>query len=317
VSGILFIGPALYFYVQSLTSPDFRFKPPHLMHFTPGVFFMLIYSLVFFDVVSPGNQAAHSSLVSFLAAVSSVENLLAITLSFYYIFLSIRLMQKHERWIYQHFSATSTKSLNWLKNLIISLSLVWIVWLFAVVINFFTGDFILTYLSSYPFQIATAIIIFWVGYVGFIHGEVFSMEISLERRMESMRSVSKKAPETNHETRTALIRAMENDRLFMIPDLTLAMLGQHLNISPKNISQILNHELNKNFHDFINEYRVEEVKRRLLNPEFDHLTILAIALDSGFNSKSSFNRIFIKATGMAPKEFKGNRSQEPGARSKE
>jgi AraC-like DNA-binding protein len=82
------------------------------------------------------------------------------------------------------------------------------------------------------------------------------------------------------------------------------MLGHQLNISPKNISITLNNELNKSFHDFINEYRVEEAKKRLRDQQYDRLTILAIAMDSGFNSKSSFNRIFMKTTGMSPKEYK-------------
>jgi AraC-like DNA-binding protein len=100
------------------------------------------------------------------------------------------------------------------------------------------------------------------------------------------------------------LKAMEIDKLYLVPDLTLSMLANQLTISAKSISQMLNHELNKNFHDFINEYRVEEVKKRLVDPDYRHFTILAIALDSGFNSKSSFNRVFMKITGMSPKEFK-------------
>jgi len=65
--------------------------------------------------------------------------------------------------------------------------------------------------------------------------------------------------------------------------------------------------MKKNFYTFINEYRVEEVKKRLVDHQYDHLTFLAIAYECGFNSKSSFNFIFKKSTGMTPSEFKKKR----------
>jgi AraC-like DNA-binding protein len=303
VSGVLFIGPSLFFYVQSLTSSDFKFPRSHLFHFIPGFIFTIINAIAFISAAS-ASAPTHASTVSVFSAVSSTENFLAIALSFYYIVLSIRLVHRHERWVFQHFSSASSKSLKWLRNLIVSLSLVWIVWLFAVVINFFTHDFILTYLSSYPFQILTSVIIFWIGYVGFIEGELFSTEISFEKKIDNLNTVSEKPLEAKNEVRKALLRAMEMNRLFLVPDLTLAMLSHQLNLSPRSISQTLNSDLNINFHDFINAYRVDEVKKRLPDPQYAHLTILAIALDSGFNSKSSFNRIFMKATGVSPKEFK-------------
>lgn len=303
LSGVLFIGPALYFYVRSLTASDFRFQRKHLLHFIPGFIFIAINTIAF---ITAGSRSAptHAASANALSTVASIENFLAIALSFYYIILSVRLMQRHELWVYQHFSATSSKSLKWLRNLIISLSCIWIVWFFAVSINFFTHDFILTYLSSYPFQVLTSIIIFWIGYVGFIEGELFSAEISFENKIDTLNAVTSKPSQVNKETKDALLNAMSREKLFLVPDLTLAMLSHQLNVSARNISQTLNNDLNTNFHDFVNAYRVEEVKQRLLDPQYAHLTILAVALESGFNSKSSFNRIFMKTTGVSPKAFK-------------
>ena len=304
LSGVLFIGPSLYFYVKSLSDSEFTFKARHLWHFAPGIAFVAISSLLFFGLVVPSGPPSHSYFVRSFSLFTSIENLLAIALAFWYITLSVKQMKIHEVWVYQHFSALSNKSLTWLRNLIIVLSAVWIIWLFAVVINLFTGDYILTYLSSYPFQIATSVIIFWVGYVGFLQSEVFSSEISMERKIDHLKAVAGRNAGTNAETKAALVKAMEADQLYLVPELSLSMLGNQLNISPKSISQTLNSDLNKNFHDFINEYRVKEVKKRLVDPAYDHLTILAIGLDSGFNSKSSFNRIFMKATGVSPKDYK-------------
>jgi len=80
-------------------------------------------------------------------------------------------------------------------------------------------------------------------------------------------------------------------------------MAQSLNLSTNHLSQIINEKLEMNFFDFINEYRVNEVKDRLSDPKYKHYTLLAIAFDSGFNSKSSFNSIFKQYTGLTPSEF--------------
>jgi AraC-like DNA-binding protein len=72
---------------------------------------------------------------------------------------------------------------------------------------------------------------------------------------------------------------------------------------PNHLSQVINAELNKSFFDFINEYRIAEAKRRLLDGRFEHYSILAIALEVGFNNKASFNRVFKKHTRMTPSDF--------------
>ncbi|MBV6655045.1 MAG: AraC family transcriptional regulator, partial [Mameliella sp.] len=79
-----------------------------------------------------------------------------------------------------------------------------------------------------------------------------------------------------------------------------------MGVHTKVLSAIINSCLGKNFHDFVNEYRIEEVKRRILDPAYDHWSLLGIALDCGFNSKSTFNRIFKKFTGYTPRAFKMN-----------
>lgn len=77
-----------------------------------------------------------------------------------------------------------------------------------------------------------------------------------------------------------------------------------MNISTHHLSQAINQNLNTNFYKFVNAYRVEEVKKKLKNPEFEKYSILGIAFESGFNSKSTFNKIFKEETGMTPSEFK-------------
>ena len=91
---------------------------------------------------------------------------------------------------------------------------------------------------------------------------------------------------------------------FINAELTVQDLSKQLNISRHHLTELLNNDIGKNFFTFINEYRVEEVKRRLLDARFEHLTIVAIAFESGFNSKSTFNSIFKQNTGNTPSQWK-------------
>ena len=103
-----------------------------------------------------------------------------------------------------------------------------------------------------------------------------------------------------------VLNLLKEDQLWMQPNLKIADLAKKLNIPPHQLSQILSEGLQTNFFDLINQYRIEEIKRRLVQPAFRHYSILAIALDCGFNNKATFNRVFKKMTGMTPSAFAGN-----------
>jgi AraC-like DNA-binding protein len=102
-----------------------------------------------------------------------------------------------------------------------------------------------------------------------------------------------------HEELTAL---MSKEKLFTASELTLADLAIKLNIHPNYLSQVINEKEGKNFYDYINSLRIEEFRRLVLLPENKKYTILALAYDCGFNSKSSFNKYFKKATDLSPSE---------------
>lgn len=108
--------------------------------------------------------------------------------------------------------------------------------------------------------------------------------------------------------KTDLIYAMETDKLYLNGKLSIQDVSEKLNIPRQYISEVLNEHMNTNFQDFINEYRVEEFIKRLKNDQNNQFTLLGIATDVGFNSKSSFNAIFKKYKGLTPTEFKKNLS---------
>ena len=97
---------------------------------------------------------------------------------------------------------------------------------------------------------------------------------------------------------------MEEQKPFVRSTLTLQELSEELQISAHNLSEVINTRLGKNFFDFVNGFRVKEVQALLADPAYRNITILAIAQDAGFNSKSTFNTIFKKVTNKTPSEYR-------------
>lgn len=96
---------------------------------------------------------------------------------------------------------------------------------------------------------------------------------------------------------------MSSEKTFKNPELTLVELSQLLNVHPNILSQVINTLENKNFYDYINDKRVEEFKTIVVLPKNKKYTLLSLALECGFNSKTTFNRNFKKSTGLSPTEY--------------
>lgn len=95
---------------------------------------------------------------------------------------------------------------------------------------------------------------------------------------------------------------MTTEQPWLEPELTLTELAQRLRTNPGVLSKVINMGCGQNFNDFVNTYRVAEARRKLADPRFGHYSLVGVALESGFNSKSTFNRVFKKLLAQAPSE---------------
>ncbi len=103
--------------------------------------------------------------------------------------------------------------------------------------------------------------------------------------------------------RDKLLALMATEQPWLEPELTLTELAQRLRTNPGVLSKVINMGCGQNFNDFVNTYRVAEARRKLADPRFGHYSLVGVALESGFNSKSTFNRVFKKLLGQAPSEL--------------
>lgn len=106
-----------------------------------------------------------------------------------------------------------------------------------------------------------------------------------------------------------IVNVIEKQKLYTETELTLKQLADKLQLPSYQVSQAINDGMKKNFYDLINGYRVENAKRLLLDPKNENYTILSVGFEAGFNSKTTFNTVFKKFTGVTPTEFR-NKNKE-------
>jgi len=119
-------------------------------------------------------------------------------------------------------------------------------------------------------------------------------------------------PERASAVASRFVALMESDQLYLDGSLKLPDVARRLGVTVHTLSQVVNQELGRSFLDVVNAYRIEEAKRLLADPEHDHLTVLAIGFDAGFNNKTSFNNAFKRALGVPPSTYR-RRSRTSGS----
>jgi AraC-like DNA-binding protein len=190
-----------------------------------------------------------------------------------------------------------TNNFKWLQQFIrvfAVFQVIWFLYLIPYVIPRYT-DVMLNTFDWYPLYIPLAIIIYWLGIKGYI---VSQTETSPIKKAQSVNST------LPAETIALLKKSMIDDKLFLNPNLNLNILSEQTSIPQKTISFVLNQNLKKSFSEFVNEYRIEAFKEKILQPETDNLTIAGIAVECGFSSQATFQRIFKQSTGVSPSEFR-------------
>jgi AraC-like DNA-binding protein len=301
---LLMFGPLLYLYVNSLSVENFKLKPVMLLHLIPLIV-VGIHRIIVSPVSIGGPTNPAGSTMYFYNKI--YFSLLVLSLLTYWIF-SLKLILRHRKNIPNHFSNyTSKNSLDWLVS-VLTLFLVLFVIDFSMsfitrVLGFEIGRF--SFLSL-NLTIFTFIMIFFGINQSVIYNKqrVVKEEPDNSENQEARYLRSSLNEKQMEELTNTVFQYLKNKKPYLNPDYSLQMMAEDLNISRHKLSEAINNGQKKNFYKLINEFRVEEVKEMLVNPAFSHYTVLGIGLECGFNSKTSFNRIFKEETGLTPTEYK-------------
>ena len=291
------IAPLLWLYIQAHTSQHFHFTWKKIFHLLPYLIF-LGYLIIRFHLHSPEYmiRLLQENKVLPGNAFIILTGLLHVQILIYTIFI-IRRLVTYRNQIRNIYSSYETVNFNWVKYLIGGISIIWLMDIVRYLSRFFipeTFNIIETILF-----IMLLIFSYLIIYKSLHQPQIFSgIDVSTPSKQRSLSEQSRKT------YLQRLSACMQKEKPYLIPDITLMNLAEKTRIPPRSLSEVINQELNKNFYDFINYYRVKEAVAMLKSEP--QKTILAILLESGFNSKSSFHVAFRKYTGKTPTQIKSS-----------
>ncbi len=326
---LFFIGPVIFFYVQSLLNPSFKFGKKEWLHLLPGALY-LAYSLFIFITdkiilkkyyfLADGADRDFDSWYQTAGLISMVA----------YFVISLRYYQLYKKLMRQVISYADHVLFKWVRNFLIAF-----LWMQLLQVIFSLLELLVPSLNSYIgnwwYFFSFALIFYYIAITGYAN----SIETKVPFRLQLLTSkpslllqysdlqnaqnefmqdaevvefenTTVQAKEDDHfisEWKPIIKQLLEEGKVYEDPELSLTQLAKALKTNPSVLSKVINQGFGQNFNDFINDYRIAAVKQKLQAGEHKTQTLLGIAYDCGFNSKATFNRAFKKATGVTPKEW--------------
>ncbi|MEO1624624.1 MAG: helix-turn-helix transcriptional regulator, partial [Bacteroidota bacterium] len=221
--------------------------------------------------------------------------------NYFYLFLAMRYYGEFRQWLEAEFSNAKELSLRWYRNfLLLALCGITLSWGFYL-INSLGAN--LTYTQSWWEYVFIAAIIYVLSIAAYNQPQVVYLRFKpSELPKPEENKLVLPAAEMEAMGEQVLQQFLER-KLYLNPKLTLSQMAADLSINSNLLSQLINTVFGKNFNQFVNDYRIEEFKKEARKPDNRHLSLLAIAMNCGFNSKATFNRVFKNASGLSPKEY--------------
>jgi ABC-type antimicrobial peptide transport system permease subunit/AraC-like DNA-binding protein len=293
------LGPLIFFYVLKITQPDHKFRFKDLLHFSPLLLELGAHVWEVKDSIRTGTATYHTWTFQQL---NPALQLLAFISVGAYLCISHKLIERFYRRMKFNGGDRYRHELRWLHNLLAGFGLLLLLWIPFTAIGYFDHQGRLGMHVYYPLYVLLAAMTIRMAHIAFLKPE--------ESVSSNLFLFLKPPPPEVKNKGIWLKKTVKNNRYYEDPELSLTTLAEKLELTTHELSRIINTVLKKNFNDFINEYRVAEVIRKMQDPAYDHITLLGIAFESGFNSKTTFHRIFKQMTGKSPAEYKTARKKE-------
>lgn len=289
----LLIGPAFYFYIKNklVDRNESPFHKKEWFLFVPALLYGCARLYWFIIAVKENSYRIIQVVVD-----SNYFRVQEVVYLMYTILLGIaafRFLAKQEGAISRQ--VKTVKNYIWLRRFIILFIIIHLIGLVLFSIDLLLHNGQETFEFSYPNLIINVAFIYWIGVVGFTKPKQLFQVFRIENTPK--KGILKKV------VGKKLKVAIQEDEVYKNPNLSLEQLALKIEISPRELSKYINEVHQMNFSEFLNFHRIEKVKELLKDPGAKKYTILALAEDAGFSSKSSFNAIFKRRVGLTPSAY--------------
>lgn len=285
---LLLPGALFLFYGLHLLDPDRKFSKKDWLYFAPFTMALLVTLIIKFVALFRLAPLTPQFLWNFEELLEYTGILYDLSVVTYLLFR----MRNHAT------SRDLRPEVGWFRRLLLFLSALLVVWIAISIADYAYGEDL-----WYLLYIGMSVAVYWMGYVGIQKYGVYEQRKKI--RSYSVTVTLKDASEKPiSEYIIRLKELLHNEKRFLDPLLSLEQTADEIGISKSHLSRLINSELKMGFNDYLNSLRVEEAKRYMENPEFSQYTLVAIGLEAGFNSKTTFNTAFRKITGVTPSEYR-------------
>ncbi len=296
-SSFFLMGPLLFFYTISMTDKNFAFKRIHLLHLLPFFIDLIFRNYRFFtheDIVDVLIKNGYYIRIWELRGRYIIMDIHMII----YALISLIIFYMYRSRLKEIFSSIEKIRLSWLHLVLYGFMVIHFLHISKVTLPFLTTTW--REIIGFSMHLGSLLLISIVVFKGLKLPEIFSgWEEKISRQKYAKTALSQ---EQIDQYKKKLIHYMERNKPYLNPDFNISELADTLSVPSHYISQVLSQGLRLNFYHFVNRYRVEESKR-ILAEKGEEKTVLEILYETGFNSKSTFNRIFKQYTGVNPTEF--------------
>ncbi len=290
ISWIMALGPLLWLHVQLFIQKDKRLQRNWIYHFIPAGIVWLGYIIL---AIGPQIWREQWMETPFETSFSHVEQILSLILGWIYWALAFRTFR-----IWRNKTPNHKKHKRWLTSFILTCGFLLVIWSLIIALNLLVYRGGITTLTYNPLWLTIFLVIVIVATTFFQDSKFFFTN--------GYQWYADDESWNNNGIEQKLHAYMTDKKPFLDPELNLNKLSSQTGINAKHLSTTLNKGVGLNFYDYVNGFRIDEVKKLLLNQENRNLTIEAMANMAGFKSKSSFNTAFKKVTQMTPREFLKN-----------
>ncbi|MGB3464759.1 MAG: helix-turn-helix domain-containing protein [Cyclobacteriaceae bacterium] len=304
---LFLIGPVFFFYVKALLNSQMKITSRDLIHFVPAIVYFL-YSLIVFI----GDQLILDEFYFYADGrdkdLDFWYQMAGLISMLFYLFISLMHYLDYRKLSVQEVSFADEIAFRWIKHFTIAFGLILVLRVLFFVLNPEWGEFG----SKYWYYLCFSILLLYISVTGYVNTVKTMVKLNVNLSDDAQLLENNKISRIKNEPEDAIAlniwkdkitRLFQAEEIYKNPDLTLTDLADILKANRNIISRAINQEFEMNFNDFVNKKRIESVIEKLKNGEHTKNTLVAIAFDCGFNSKTTFNRAFKKHTGTAPKQF--------------
>lgn len=315
------IGPLLLYYVRSLAFAKSRLIKSFFIHLIPWAVYWLVVSLPL--AVSMYSGTAFAAWGQMIADQSELLNIVENIYLLAYCRLTYLFVGRLRSASLEHYSNLQSRDLNWCSLLVRGLTAVVLIDLLLSAYEWVFPPSEVVWNIGLAVALLLIVFLGLIGYRGIFQSSLFVPSFLMNTSDELSPEMSEKSGSSNYiinggpaeikALKDQLTDLMDSEKPFLDESLTLGDLALKMEISDKKLSELLNRHFNTSFYDFVNGYRIGAVKKMMIDPNHSNLTLLGMAFEAGFRSKTSFNRVFKQKTGMSPSAFKKQREETQSA----